>query len=238
MRPSACPIANVGLTPYTMPNLLCYLHACAGYPVASTWLQAIHSGYFLTWPGLSPARVQKYLPKSDETFFGHLKLIRQGVRSTRNPLPLLPEDYSPKDTCTTSKGANQPITSKGYEYTAPERRTSTTHGLQRPVMVCSVPVNDIASTRELNGIFGTDQTGRFPVTSTQGYKYILILFNHDADLVHYLPIKSQKANKLVRAFKESYYDELTRCGFQPILHRIDNETSSELVTTIQNCPIR
>ena len=41
----------------------------------------------------------------------------------------------------------------------------------------------------------------------------------------------KKANQLVRAFKESY-DELTQCGFQPILHRVDNETSAELVKAI------
>mmetsp|Transcript_8757 Transcript_8757/g.18978 ORF Transcript_8757/g.18978 Transcript_8757/m.18978 type:complete len:132 (+) Transcript_8757:372-767(+) len=105
------------------------------------------------------------------------------------------------------------------------------HGQQRRVMVYSVPINDIADTRKLNGIFGTNQTGRFPVTSAQGCKYIFILFDNDTNLIHGMPIKSQKANELVRAFKESY-DELTRCGFQPILRRVDNETSAELVKAI------
>jgi len=76
--------------------------------------------------------MHKYLPKSDETFFGHLKLIRQCICSTRNPLPLIPKDgvcttSNGTDPPTTSKGDNQPTTSKG-EHTATEQHPSPTHG--------------------------------------------------------------------------------------------------------------
>jgi len=73
-------------------------------------------------------------------------------------------------------------------------------------MVCSISINDVTNCK-LTGVFGTDQTGRFPVTSARGYKYIFILFDNDTNLIHGVPIKSRKANELVRAFKESY-DEL------------------------------
>ena len=78
--PLTTPYRKRATDPATLPNLLCYLHACAGFPVPSTWIQAIWAGYFLTWPGLSPARVRQYLPKSDETVLGHMKLIRQSAQ--------------------------------------------------------------------------------------------------------------------------------------------------------------
>jgi hypothetical protein len=67
---------------YTVPKLLRYLHGCAGFPVTSTWIQAVRRGYFMGWPGLTASRVHKYLPPSEETTLGHLKLNRQGTRPT------------------------------------------------------------------------------------------------------------------------------------------------------------
>jgi hypothetical protein len=92
--------------------------------------------------------------------------------------------------------------------------------------VCSIHHKD------LKGIIGTDQTGRFPVESGRGHKYVFILCDVDTDFIHAIPIKSRKAGELVRAFKEAY-DSLTVQGFQPIIHRLDNETSEELIKTIK-----
>ena len=182
---------------HTLPNLLRYLHGCAGYPVTSTWCQAVRRGYFITWPGLTASRVQRYLPKSEETALGHIKLISQGVRST-------------------SKGEEQSTT----------REVSRGIGRKRKVMVCSVPIT------KLTGIIGTDQTGRFPVTSDRGHKYVFILFDVDVNFIYGVPIKSRKTGELIRAFKLAY-DELVKCGFKPVLHRLDNETSVDLFAAIR-----
>ena len=186
----------VGLNAYamqTIPQLMRYLHACAGFPVTKTWSTAINRGYYIGWPGLDAARVNQYLPKSEETTLGHQKLVRQGIRST------------------TSKGA---------------RKTSKTMGRQRHLTVCSVPL------RDLKGIIGTDQTGRFPVDSTRGHKYIFLLSDTDTGFIHAIPIKSRKKAELVRAFKEAH-DVIVECGFAPILHRTDHETSIDLIAAIK-----
>ena len=184
--------------PQSLSTLIHYLHACAGYPTKATWIQAINRGYYIGWPGLTASRVQKYLGKSEETTMGHMRLVKQGVRST-------------------SKGEKDNTTSKG------ERPTSHTIGRQRHVSVCAVP---------LTGVIGTDQTGRFPTTSARGHKYLFILFDVDTDYIYATPIKSRKASELVRAFEEAY-DCLTECGFEPLLHKIDHETSRELVQAIK-----
>ena len=136
------PYRNRTSDPYTMPNLMRFLHGCAGFPVTSTWMEAIRLGYYMGWPGLTASRVRKYLPKSEETALGHLKMVRQGTRSTN------------------SKGVECTVRVplKHLEY-ASERKTSRNTGRRRNVMVGSVPM------KELRGIVGTDQTGRFPVTS-------------------------------------------------------------------------
>ena len=61
------------------------MHAVCGYPVKSTWLKAIKAGNYCTWPGLSAKAkaVEEYSPKSDETQQGHMKGLRQGLRSTK-----------------------------------------------------------------------------------------------------------------------------------------------------------
>jgi hypothetical protein len=187
---------------YTIPKLMSYLHGCAGYPTTSTWIQAINRGYYVGWPGLTASRVHRYLPKSEETALGHLKMVRQGTRSTS-------KGEQRKEPRPTSKGE--------------QREVSREIGQRRKVSVCI---------KELTGIIGTDQTGRFPVTSDREHKYIFIMFDEDINFIHAVPVKSKKTGELIRAFQESY-DELAKCGFVPILHRIDNETSAELFKAIK-----
>ena len=60
-----------------------YLHKAAFSPVKSTWIQVIQAGFYTTWPGLTPELVEKYLDKSTATVKGHLRQIRQNLRSTK-----------------------------------------------------------------------------------------------------------------------------------------------------------
>ena len=63
-------------------DIVKYLHKAAFCPTKTTWLKAIKAGYFTTWPGLSAKLVEKYLEPTPETLKGHMKQIRQNVRST------------------------------------------------------------------------------------------------------------------------------------------------------------
>ena len=68
-----------------VPALISYLHGCAGYIPKETWIAGIDAGYYVTWPGLTSTRVRKHLQKSEHTVMGHMKRIRQGIRSTTKP---------------------------------------------------------------------------------------------------------------------------------------------------------
>ena len=67
----------------SMCALVHYLNFCAGFLVRSTWLAAIKSGNFASWPGLAYTNVAKYFPISAETLKVHMTQIRQGMRSTK-----------------------------------------------------------------------------------------------------------------------------------------------------------
>ena len=68
--------------------LVRYLHACAGFPVRSTWLAAINSGNYASWPGLMFANAAKYCPVSVESLKVHRTKPGKGIapQNTSNPL--------------------------------------------------------------------------------------------------------------------------------------------------------
>ena len=74
-------------------SLIRYFHAAAGYPVRFTWLKAVGSGNYSTWPGLTLANATKYCPTATATFMGHLFQKRQGVRSTKTKTPTSPQEH-------------------------------------------------------------------------------------------------------------------------------------------------
>jgi hypothetical protein len=47
----------------------------------------------------------------------------------------------------------------------------------------------------------TDQTERFPVVSSKGNKYIMILYDYDSNAILAQPIKDITAPELLRAFQ-------------------------------------
>jgi hypothetical protein len=66
----------------TMQDHIQFLHAGLFSPVKSTLLKAIRNGHLATFPGLTVANVNKFLPKSMATSKGHLNQTRKNVRST------------------------------------------------------------------------------------------------------------------------------------------------------------
>jgi len=68
--------------PTTRQTIL-YHHASAGFPVKETFLDAVRSGNYATWPGLTVTALHKYFPDSDGTQEGHMKGQHQGIRFTK-----------------------------------------------------------------------------------------------------------------------------------------------------------
>jgi hypothetical protein len=73
----------------------------------------------------------------------------------------------------------------------------------------------------------TDQTGRFPVVSSKGNTYIMILYDYERNAILAQPIKDRTAPELLRAF-QVMEQELVARGIKPKLMKLDNEASKLL----------
>jgi hypothetical protein len=76
--------------------LVGFYHACLGFPVKQTWLNAIKASNCDTFEGLTYSNAAKYCPDADKTIMGHLAQQRQNIQSTKAkptsppPLAVLP----------------------------------------------------------------------------------------------------------------------------------------------------
>jgi hypothetical protein len=73
----------------------------------------------------------------------------------------------------------------------------------------------------------TDITGRFPVRSSKGNWYVMMVYSYDCNYIKPVAMKSRSASEWVRAFGE-VFQELTSRGFKPKLQTMDNEASAAL----------
>jgi hypothetical protein len=73
----------------------------------------------------------------------------------------------------------------------------------------------------------TDQTCRFPVVSSKGNTYIMILYDYDSNAILAQPIKDRTAPELLRAF-QVMEQELVARGVKQKLMKLDNEASKLL----------
>jgi hypothetical protein len=94
-------VAQASMTPYNphildLPSvgaLIGFYHACLGFPVKQTWLEAIKAVNFEFLDGLTYSNTARYCPDADKTIMGHLAQQHQNVWSTKAP-PSVP-DQSP-----------------------------------------------------------------------------------------------------------------------------------------------
>jgi hypothetical protein len=79
----------------------------------------------------------------------------------------------------------------------------------------------------------TDQTGRFPVISSKGNIYIIVLYEYDDNAILAEPIKNRTSAELLRAF-QVMETKLTARGRQPKLMRLDNEALQLLKSNLHD----
>jgi hypothetical protein len=72
-----------------------------------------------------------------------------------------------------------------------------------------------------------DPTGKLPITSQRGNRYILVVFDEDSNSIHAEPMKSRSKEEHVRAYNK-IIEELEASGLKPRFVRLDNEASELL----------
>ena len=78
----------------------------------------------------------------------------------------------------------------------------------------------------------TDQTGKFPVRSTRGHQYIMVLINMDSSYISMEPMKNRHSGQIVATY-QIMIDRLKSCGNNPKHHILDNECSEEFKEAIK-----
>jgi hypothetical protein len=187
--------ANAAMTSSTTSNLLQFLHASLFLPVPSTLIKAIQNNHFTTWPGITTANTQQHLPKAMATTLGHLDQERKNLRSTK-PV-LIPPSHQP-----------EPI-------------SDDTEFLPSPPILDGLATNyayaSIEPLPERTDSITTDQTGQFPVLSSTGMRYVLVLYDYDSNAILAEPLKNRTGTEIHRAYKK-----------HPKLQQLDNECSTLL----------
>ena len=155
-------------------ELIKFYYATMGYPVISTWTQAIDKGYFRGWRGLTSDRVRRFIKPNEQCEQGHMDQRRTGIRSTKSS-----HAVPPPDIVDTMEEPEQ----------APQNDKTN--------MV-------FMTIAEAEGQLFTDQTGRFPVTSNRGNNYIVLFYVVDANFIKSYPIKSRHRTELLKAYDDVY----------------------------------
>ncbi len=67
----------------SISTLVGFYHACLGFPVKQTWLDAVKAENCDFFDGLTYSNVSHYCPDANETILGHMAQQRQNVWSTK-----------------------------------------------------------------------------------------------------------------------------------------------------------
>ncbi len=80
---------------------------------------------------------------------------------------------------------------------------------------------------EATGQIYTDQTGRFPTTSSRGNKYVMILYDYDSKAILAEPLKFKSEGEMIRAYTK-LHEYLSDRGLKPRLQKLDKECPAGL----------
>jgi hypothetical protein len=101
--------------------------------------------------------------------------------------------------------------------------TAPTSSPEPPVRTHLVYAKVIAITGQIY----SDQTGRFPITSSKGNKYIMIVYDYNSTAILAEPIKNRSEQEILRAYSKMH-QYLTDRRLKPQLQKLDNECSAAL----------
>ena len=74
---------------------------------------------------------------------------------------------------------------------------------------------------ELSGKNYTDHTGRFLVTSSRGFKYIMVAYDHNSNTIHAKPMKNCSVPELLKVYTK-IHNIISKRRLAPKMHYLDN----------------
>ncbi|KAL7502280.1 hypothetical protein ACHAXN_001635, partial [Cyclotella atomus] len=86
--------------------------------------------------------------------------------------------------------------------------------------------------REHTEMIHSDQTGRFPVVSSRGHKYIMVLVDIDSNYIAMEPMRSRETAEIIRVY-ETIMTRLKSARLQPKKQILDNEAPRAYLDAIE-----
>ena len=90
----------------------------------------------------------------------------------------------------------------------------------------------VVDTWDLKYKIYSDQTGKFPVRSSAGYQYFMVMVEIDSNYVLVQPIKNKTNREMIGSY-EAVMKRLNRAGIVPEKHILDNKCSEKLKDLIR-----
>jgi hypothetical protein len=203
------PQANATFSAPLKATALQHIHASLFSPATQTWVKAVANQHFATWPQFTTKEIKTLLPKSTATAMGHLDQQRKNIRSTKR-IPKLKAKRAVEDT-------------EGIEDTNPQQAQPSNTGFASLVEVTE-PTHKSYS----------DLTGRFPIHSTHGNLYVLVLYLYDANAILVEPLRNRSDSEQLRAYETILSRVPT--NHVPNVHWMDNEASKAIPYAIPTGP--
>jgi hypothetical protein len=195
----------------TMPtkaaDLVKFSHAALFSPTTSTLSKALEKDFVSNFPGLTLSSLKKYTPNSIATHKGHLDQSRANQRSTKK--------HKHKSKSKQPQVTHLTPEEEEDHFPLPLPQGTQTHNIY-PLLL-EIP----------SGQIHTDQTGKFPVQSSTGNNYLLVLYAYDPNYIHAEPLKNRTAGEILAAYQRAHAN-LVQAGLRPRLQRLDNECSQIL----------
>jgi hypothetical protein len=195
---TAPPQANATYSAPLKATALQHIHASLFSPATQTWIKAVKNQHFHTWPQFTPQEISKLLPKSIATTLGHLDQQRKNVRSTKRK----PRTTDREDT-------------EGIEDSNPPQAAPNNTGFAGLIDFSEPSYKSYS-----------DLTGRFPLHSSHGNLYVLVLYLYDSNAILVEPLKNRSEGEQIKAYENILQRIPTEQ--QPKIHWMDNEASTAL----------
>ena len=119
----------------------------------------------------------------------------------------------------------------------------STRTKEKPAMHDETTNNDNSPPRKMRDIYvkihnagetmHSDQTGRFPATSSRGNQYIMVLVEVDGNYIDAEPVLDSNQRSLINAYQTLWKRLTIKRDEMPTMHIIDNEASQDFKAEIR-----
>ncbi len=201
-----------------------FAHQLMCNPKISSLMKALCKGFLKGCPYLLEELVTKYLNPSPATVKGHMKQLKEGIRSTQKKTTTKDEDDAPSVPAPVPQVAPPPLPL----FVEPLPYSRPVCGARRNVNL--IPDDESitnvfcfeAFEDKISGVVYNDLTRNFPFMSINRSVCFFVLYHYETDAILTKPIANVDNCSIFGAYKE-VFKTLEEKGYKPKMNVMDNQ---------------